>query len=204
MSFDEKARMWDNPGRIKRTEILSKAIIERIEDASEKTALEIGCGTGLFTTRLSKVLKEVACFDTSEEMVKVLKEKIKEGNLKNISIYTEEILNNEEFYEKFDIVYSSMVFHHIVDIEKEFELLSKLLKKDGQVIIIDLDEEDGSFHKNEKDFNGHNGFNRDEFKDILEKFGFMDVTFETVFNGTKIVLDKGADYSLFLCVAKKC
>ena len=204
MSFDEKAKMWDNPERIKRTEILSKAIIERIEDASEKTALEIGCGTGLFTTRLSKVLKEVACFDTSEEMVKVLKEKIKEGNLKNISIYTEEILNNEEFYEKFDIVYSSMVFHHIVDIEKEFELLSKLLKKDGQVIIIDLDEEDGSFHKNEKDFNGHNGFNRDEFKDILEKFGFMDVTFETVFNGTKIVLDKGADYSLFLCVAKKC
>ncbi|WP_294352578.1 class I SAM-dependent methyltransferase [uncultured Clostridium sp.] len=204
MSFDEKARMWDNPERIKRTEILSKAIIERIEDASEKTALEIGCGTGLFTTRLSKVLKEVACFDTSEEMVKVLKEKIKEGNLKNISIYTEEILNNEEFYEKFDIVYSSMVFHHIVDIEKEFELLSKLLKKSGQVIIIDLDEEDGSFHKNEKDFNGHNGFNRDEFKDILEKYGFMDVTFETVFNGTKIVLDKGVDYSLFLCVAQKC
>lgn len=204
MSFDEKARMWDNPERIKRTEILSKAIIERIEDASEKTALEIGCGTGLFTTRLSKVLKEVACFDTSEEMVKVLKEKIKEGNLKNISIYTEEILNNEEFYEKFDIVYSSMVFHHIVDIEKEFELLSKLLKKGGQVIIIDLDEEDGSFHKNEKDFNGHNGFNRDEFKDILEKYGFMDVTFETVFNGTKIVLDKGVDYSLFLCVAQKC
>lgn len=204
MSFDEKARMWDNPGRIKRTEILSNAIIERIEDASEKTALEIGCGTGLFTTRLSKVLKEVACFDTSEEMVKVLKEKIKEGNLKNISIYTEEILNNEEFYEKFDIVYSSMVFHHIVDIEKEFELLSKLLKKGGQVIIIDLDEEDGSFHKNEKDFNGHNGFNRDEFKDILEKYGFMDVTFETVFNGTKIVLDKGVDYSLFLCVAQKC
>ena len=137
-------------------------------------------------------------------MVKVLKEKIKEGNLKNISIYTEEILNNEEFYEKFDIVYSSMVFHHIVDIEKEFELLSKLLKKGGQVIIIDLDEEDGSFHKNEKDFNGHNGFNRDEFKDILEKYGFMDVTFETVFNGTKIVLDKGVDYSLFLCVAQKC
>lgn len=204
MSFDEKAKMWDNPERIKRTEILSKAIIERIEDASEKTALEIGCGTGLFTTRLSKVLKEVACFDTSEEMVKVLKEKIKEGNLKNISIYTEEILNNEEFYEKFDIVYSSMVFHHIVDIEKEFELLSKLLKKGGQVIIIDLDEEDGSFHKNEKDFNGHNGFNRDEFKDILEKYGFMDVTFETVFNGTKIVLDKGVDYSLFLCVAQKC
>ena len=204
MSFDEKARMWDNPERIKRTEILSKAIIERIEDASEKTALEIGCGTGLFTTRLSKVLKEVACFDTSEEMVKVLKEKIKEGNLKNISIYTEEILNNEEFYEKFDIVYSSMVFHHIVDIEKEFELLSKLLKKGGQVIIIDLDEEDGSFHKNEKDFNGHNGFNRDEFKDILEKYGFMDVTFKTVFNGTKIVLDKGVDYSLFLCVAQKC
>ena len=204
MSFDEKARMWDNPERIKRTEILSKAIIERIEDASEKTALEIGCGTGLFTTRLSKVLKEVACFDTSEEMVKVLKEKIKEGNLKNISIYTEEILNNEEFYEKFDIVYSSMVFHHIVDIEEEFELLSKLLKKGGQVIIIDLDEEDGSFHKNEKDFNGHNGFNRDEFKDILEKYGFMDVTFETVFNGTKIVLDKGVDYSLFLCVAQKC
>lgn len=204
MSFDEKARVWDNLGRIKRTEVLSKAIIERIEYAEGKTALEVGCGTGLFTTRLSKVLKEVACFDTSEEMVKVLKEKIEEGNIKNISIYTEEILNNKEFYEKFDIVYSSMVFHHIVDIEREFELLNNLLKKDGQIIIIDLDEEDGSFHKNEKDFNGHNGFNRDEFKKILEKYDFKDVTFETVFNGTKIVFDKEVDFSLFLCMAKKC
>ena len=50
-------------------EILSKKIQENIENSSEKTALEIGCGTGLLTTRLSKTLKEVACFDTSEGML---------------------------------------------------------------------------------------------------------------------------------------
>ena len=204
MSFNEKAKEWDNPGRIKRTEVLSNIIIERIENAEEKTALEIGCGTGLFTTRLSKVLKEVACFDTSEGMIQVLKEKIQKDNIKNISIYSEDILNNKDFYGKFDIVYSSMVFHHIVDIDKEFQLLSKLLKKDGQIMIIDLDEEDGSFHMDDKDFNGHNGFNREKFKGILEKYDFKDVTFETVFKGTKMVFDKGVDFSLFLCMAKKC
>ena len=35
-----------------------------------------------------------------------------------------------------------MVFYHIIDIEKEFELLNRLLKKDGQVMIVNLDEED--------------------------------------------------------------
>ncbi|MBE6052286.1 MAG: class I SAM-dependent methyltransferase [Clostridium sp.] len=61
--------------------------MDKVENASEKTALEIGCGTGLFTTRLSKKLKEVACFDTSEGMIQVLKEKIQNENIKNIFIY---------------------------------------------------------------------------------------------------------------------
>ncbi|WP_291648381.1 hypothetical protein [Clostridium sp.] len=62
-----------------------------------------------------------------------------------------------------------MVFHHISNVEDKLKRLYKLLKKDGYLIIIDLDEEDGSFHKNEKGFCGHNGFKREYLKDILEK-----------------------------------
>ena len=204
MDFNKVPKEWDNPERIERMEILSRKILESIENPSEKTALEIGCGTGLLTTRLSKKLKEVACFDTAEGMLHILKDKIENDDIKNISIYSEDILTNEDFYEKFDLVYSCMVFHHIIDIEKEFQLLNRLLKKDGQVMIIDLDEEDGSFHMHDKNFNGHNGFNRDEFKAVLEKQGFKDVVFETVFKGIKEFQDKKTEYSLFLCIAKKC
>jgi ubiquinone/menaquinone biosynthesis C-methylase UbiE len=104
---------------------------------------------------------------------------------------------------KFDIVYNSMVLHHIHDTESIIKNFYKLINKDGYLCIVDLNEEDGSFHKEFPDFDGHNGFNQDDLKNILINAGFKDVESHTFFNDKKVIEDQIIDYSLFLMKARK-
>lgn len=204
MYFDEEAAKWDTERRIKRAKILSDLISEKINNTKRLTALEIGCGTGLISCNLIDKFEIIYCMDASKEMQQVLRNKIKKFNISNIEVLEENIIYSSSFYEKFDVVYSSMVFHHIDDIEDELIKIYKLLKPNGMVIIIDLDEEDGRFHAEEKDFHGHNGFNRDELKTLMEKCKFKDVLFENAYEGKKEMKDEVLDYSLFLgCGIKK-
>lgn len=76
-------------------------------------------------------------------------------------------------------------------------------KKYGYLCIIDLDEEDGSFHKEDKDFNGHNGFNQNDLKNILLETGFKEAEVNTFYKDEKLVEERKVDYSLFLMVGRK-
>lgn len=202
MYFDEVAEKWDTKRRIERANILANSISDKINKKKDLIALEVGCGTGLITLNLINKFSEIYCVDTSKEMVSVFKSKIEKLNITNIYPRGIELINDNNFYGKFDVIYSSMVFHHIIDIKNELRKLYKLFNKEGYLIIIDLDEEDGSFHKDEKDFCGHNGFKRQYLKDILEECNFKEITFETVYEGEKELDDCSKEYSLFLCLAK--
>ena len=202
MYFDKVAEKWDTKRRIERANILASFILDKINKKKDLIALEVGCGTGLITLNLKNKFSKIYCIDTSKEMLSVLKSKIEKLNITNIYTREIELINDNNFYGKFDVIYSSMVFHHIIDIKDELKKLYKLLNKEGYLIIIDLDEEDGSFHKDEKDFCGHNGFKRQYLKDILEECNFKKITFETVYEGEKELSDCVKEYSLFLCLAK--
>lgn len=202
MYFDEVATKWDTPKRIERAKILSKFILDKFNNMDTMSALEIGCGTGLITLELNNAFKEIYCVDTSKEMLNALKSKVLKYELSNVYPCEIKSIYNDNFYKGFNVIYSSMVFHHITDIESELKILYGLLKKDGYLIIIDLDEEDGRFHKNEKGFCGHNGFKREYLKEILEKCNFNEITFETIFKDRKEFEDEIIEYSLFLCLAK--
>ncbi|MBU3127882.1 hypothetical protein LGL55_16770 [Clostridium tagluense] len=66
-----------------------------------------------------------------------------------------------------------------------------------------MDKEDGSFHKNYPDYDGHNGFNQDALKNILISAGFKDIQANTFFYGEKIIEGQKINYSLFLMKARK-
>jgi hypothetical protein len=69
--------------------------------------------------------------------------------------------------------------------------------------IVDLDEEDGSFHKNYPEFHGHNGFNQEDLKNILISCGFKNVESNSFYFDKKIIDGQEIDYSLFLMKARK-
>ncbi|MEG6586784.1 class I SAM-dependent methyltransferase [Dendrosporobacter sp. 1207_IL3150] len=203
MDFNVQSINWDNENRIKRAKIISEEIASVIDIKEYYSALEFGCGTGLISFNLYDKIKDITCIDTSQGMIEMLNTKIQQNNVKNITAYQHDINNHPSLSDKYDLIYTSMALHHIVDIETTLTRLYKLLKKNGYLCIVDLNEDDGSFHKLEVDFNGHNGFNQNELKKVLGKIGYKELASHTFYNDTKHVDGVEISYSLFVMTGRK-
>ena len=129
---DEKAAGWDTPERTRRAAALVEEIRREIGDARGKTALEIGSGTGLLTFGLCPYFMEICTADTAAAMQKALGEKLAGAGIKNVRPIEVKDLEGEAYRGKFDLIYSSMVFHHIRDIAGELALVAPLLKRGGR------------------------------------------------------------------------
>lgn len=204
MNFNIESITWDDERRKNRAKLIAEEISKSIQIKKQYTALEFGCGTGLISFCLNDKFEMITLIDTSKGMVDVLNSKIEKFKINNMKAYQIDINENHILPENsYDVIYTSMALHHIVDTETTIKNLYKLLKSDGYLCIIDLDEEDGSFHKEEKDFNGHNGFNQNDLKNLLFETGFEEVDVNTFYEDEKLVEDMKLAYSLFLMVGRK-
>lgn len=194
MYFDQVASSWDSRRRIRRAETLASIIKEEVPDMKGKKILEFGCGTGLLTFQLYQEDVQIYGYDLSPKMCSIYEKKIELYDpCSNVHLLKE--LAQEKDY---DLIYSSMVFHHITEIEQKLAELKGLMAEGGTFLMIDLDKDDGTFHKNEEGFYGHNGFVHKEIKELLEKTGFQNVIVKTVYQGTKYVDNGELPYSLFV------
>ncbi|HEX9062288.1 MAG TPA: hypothetical protein VF941_19125 [Clostridia bacterium] len=66
-----------------------------------------------------------------------------------------------------------------------------------------MTQDDGSFHKEEKDFKGYNGFDQDYLKGLLKRLGFKNVSSHIFYSDKKLIDGVGVDYSLFIMTGKK-
>lgn len=199
MNFNNVANTWDTDRRIKRAKLISDFIDKKVILHSEMNVLEFGCGTGLISFNLYPLVKSVIGYDASEKMLEVFNQKMNDLNLINVKTTTQLLTYTNQI----DCVISSMVFHHILDIKTQLIELSKILKIDGQLFIVDLDLDDGSFHQDELDFVGHNGFDRNEFCDVLKSVDFEIIEVGTVLSDIKYIGDVDVPYSLFYVKARK-
>ncbi len=203
-NFNKDAASWDyNPSRLKLRDSIFKTISSRVDLNSNMNILDFGCGTGLLTLKLEPFAGSIVGVDSSEGMLEVLNDKIRREGISNIKTYSK-IEDRNILSCNYDLIVTSMTLHHIESIESIIKIFYKLLKKSGQLYIIDLDREDGSFHK---DNNGvfHCGFNRDSLRLELKRAGFCNVGDTTI---TKIVkpdvVGKSISFSVFLMMSKKC
>ncbi|NLY03327.1 MAG: class I SAM-dependent methyltransferase, partial [Campylobacter sp.] len=67
---------------------------------SGKTVLDIGCGTGIWTVLISKEAKDITGLDSSEKMLEILDETVKNLDITNIKT---KLSKFSEFSDKFDI-----------------------------------------------------------------------------------------------------
>lgn len=202
MNFDEAAREWDNKRRVGRGAIIANTIKAALSLRKNQSAMEFGCGTGIISFDLYKEFEHITLIDTSEEMIKEVDRKVKALQLENIKTYCCDIMEDAP-NKKYDIIYSSMVLHHIEDISKLCKKFNSMLNPEGKLCIVDLDEEDGTFHKNEAGFKGHNGFSQEWMKNILESNGFCDIKSYIFYEGTKEIDHKEIQYSLFIMTGNK-
>ena len=141
--------------------------------------------------------------DSEKEMIKIVKEKLDKSKKSNVFPIQIDLMDRAYKGEKFDLIYTSLTLHHILDIEKIIKIFYDLLNENGMLCIIDLDKEDGSFHINQKDFNGHNGFEHRYMENIFESVGFSNIKSDTFYSGEKIYKEKNIPYSLFYTVGYK-
>lgn len=203
MNFDDAAKKWDTDKRIDRAKIISKEISDSIDKNKALTAMEFGCGTGLISFNIYDKFKDIILIDSSQGMIDVLNSKINEYKVDNMIPLKIDIFNKKSLDKTFDVIYNSMVLHHIKDTEAIIKRFYQLLNNEGYLCIVDLNEEDGRFHKKELDFDGHNGFNQEELRSILSNAGFKYIESKTFFYDKKIIDGEEVEYSLFIIKARK-
>lgn len=202
--FDLKAKNWDaDPMKAERAEIFAKEIINFIQPKPTDTALEFGCGTGLLSYQLKDNFKTISLADNSEGMIEVLKEKIKKLSLTNFKPLLVDLLEEDLNIGKFNVIYSLMTVHHILDLNKVSKIFHSLLKTNGYLCIADLVQEDGSFHTNHPNFDGHNGFDKNELSEILTSNGFSIEYYTISYVIEKKIEKEIRKYPLFLMICKK-
>ena len=199
--FDERAATWDDdPAKVERGQRVAAAIADAVPLDHETRVLEYGAGTGLVAQFLADRTGPITLAEPSPAMRGVATDKATAGVLPaNTRIWDLDLAAAPPPDEQFDLIATSMVLHHIVDLDPVLRGFATLLAPGGHVAIVDLDEDDGSFHSHHPDFEGHDGFDHDELRDRLEAAGFTQIAFRPC---GEVVKDDRR-YSLFLATATR-
>jgi ubiquinone/menaquinone biosynthesis C-methylase UbiE len=163
--------------------------------------LEYGCGTGLLGFALQPQASHITLADSSEGMLEVLREKIAASGVTNMTPRRLDLQVDPLPEDRFGLICSLMALHHIPDTRDILGKFHALLEPGGWVALLDLDQEDGSFHGPEVEV--HRGFDRPAFKADLEYVGFSRIEVCTAYNIQREFTRGGGQYPVFLAVGQK-
>ncbi|WP_353510794.1 class I SAM-dependent methyltransferase [Intrasporangium sp.] len=199
--FDDKAATWDDdPEKVRQAQDVARAVSSAVPLGDATRLLEYGAGTALVTQALlasAGKIGGVTLADNSPGMRARLSDKVSSGVMPpDTRVWDLDLENEPAPSERFDLIVSSMVMHHVHQLPTVLEAFAELLADGGHLCIADLDREDGSFHTH--DFDGHHGFDRGDLATALQQAGLADVTIRDC---THIIRD-GVTYPVFLAIAR--
>lgn len=163
--FNEMAKVWETPEKISLYKEYAKKVQTKLSQKNHQNILEIGCGTGLLGQHFINEKTLYLGLDTSSEMLKVLKEKFPNFSQVHVLNLNLEEENLPQTYESFDLVLSAMCFHHLRNPKNYLKKLKQNLSSKAEIVVIDLLQEDGSFHPDPKNMGVHHfGFSKEDLK----------------------------------------
>ncbi|MDD3053793.1 MAG: class I SAM-dependent methyltransferase [Endomicrobiaceae bacterium] len=142
--FENEAEIFDNiiikiiPYYIEMIDALLSAI--SFDKTQKINVLDLGCGTGNLSKRiLDKYTNaNIVCVDISQNMINIARQKL--ADYKNVEFVVGDI-EEIEFKDKYDLVVSSLVLHHLVtdDRKKNFyKRIFNMLNENGIFVNADV------------------------------------------------------------------
>jgi ubiquinone/menaquinone biosynthesis C-methylase UbiE len=142
--FDpKKAGILDDPERVKILEPAS--ILEKLELTGEMVLVDLGCGTGFFSIPASRRVKKVFALDIAQEMLEILRDKIKKEKITNIEVLLSGESSIPLLDKSVDIILMANVFHELEDRFTLLKEVKRVLKMNGRLMIIDWNKMEMDF-----------------------------------------------------------
>lgn len=194
--YKEKAEKYDSEDWTKELSAVGEMLLSEIPFHDQMHVMDFGAGTGLLSTHVAPMVKKITAVDISEAMVEQLNAK---PELKTkVKAVCQDIMNTP-IEGKFDLIMTAFAMHHVKDTNKLIKTFAEHLEAGSRIALVDIDEEDGSFHSKDNLGVFHCGFDRDDLKAKLKMHSFEHVEFLK----THFFEFDEKEYSAFLVTALK-
>ena len=142
--------------------------------------LDVGAGSGFFTIKVARKLRNKLpkatfyAMDATPIMLQMLTRKTSEiqpflGIAENITESAKLARKHLNVPMKFDALFSTLMLHHCVSVEKVFQSMHEALKTHGKVVVVDLCKH--PFEEFRKEMgNIHLGFEPKQIEKVAKKF----------------------------------
>ena len=113
-------------------------VIEIIDPYGNENVLEIACGTCAFGRMLAPHISKIYELDVTEAMLEIGKKENEKAGINNVEYVVGEAEQLPFPNNTFDIVVTRLAFHHFKDPKMVFNEMCRVLKDNGQLVIIDM------------------------------------------------------------------
>ena len=203
VDFNAAAAHFDeNPLRVQRAWQVVEAILREVPVRPDMCALDFGCGTGLIALALRPHVCDIVAVDNAQAMLEIVQQKVQAGGLENLRPLLLDLEQEDLTESGFDLIVSSMAFHHLHEPALVLRRLAKGLNSGGFVAVADLDGGSEDFHDQDEGIK-HHGFGAAERHEMFAQAGLSEVRTLEVFRMPKVRDGETLEFPVLLTVGRK-
>jgi ubiquinone/menaquinone biosynthesis C-methylase UbiE len=131
----EKVGHLDSP--IRKLLLPATKMLSDLKPSKNEAWADIGAGSGFYTIPLASIVDKVYALDISAEMLDLLQKKLKQNQVTNVVVKRSEETSIPLANKSVDGVLLAFVAHELDDPAKYFKEISRTLKPNGRVVIIE-------------------------------------------------------------------